>query len=97
MKKTKYGVTSQLGRIARARQSETRVNKFGEKIGATGLSRREQMGAAQDMTFVKFAKQRQKERTASKKSKPVMGSRTMYNKGGRVMYKDGGMAKAKPC
>ena len=82
MKKTKYGVTSQLAQIARApRQPETQVNKFGEKIGATGLSRREQMGAAQN----------------SKKSKPVMGSRTMYNKGGRVMYKDGGMAKAKPC
>jgi len=95
MKKTNkgYGVTNQLSQIAKARQPETRVNKFGEKIGATGLSRREQMGAAQNLSLMDMSYQR----TPKKKSKPVMGSRTMYNKGGRVMYKDGGMAKAKPC
>ena len=91
---TKYGVINQLAQV---RQPKPRVNERGERIGATGLSRREQMGAAQDMTFVKFAKQRQKERTASKKSKPVMGERMAMNKGGRVKYNKGGMKKAKPC
>jgi len=94
MKKTNkgYGVTSQLSQIAKS-QPQTRVNKVGEKIGATGLSRREQMGAAQNLSLMDMSYQR----TPKKKSKPVMGSRTMYNKGGRVMYKDGGMPKAKPC
>jgi len=94
MRKTKYGVTSQLAQIAKVRQPQPRVNKLGEKIGATGLSHREQMGAAQDYSPLNMSYERTSKK---KKSKPVMGSRTMYNKGGRVMYKDGGMAKAKPC
>ncbi len=97
MSKTKYGVTNQLAQLAKVRSPQPRYNKYGEKIGATGLSHREQMGAAQDMTFAKFAKQIQKERTASKKSKPVMGERMAMNKGGRVKYNKGGMPKAKPC
>ena len=94
MRKTKYGVTSQLAQIAKVRQPQPRLNKFGERIGATGLSRREQMGAAQDMRFVNNLGQLN---SPKKKSKPVMGERMAMNKGGRVMYKDGGMAKAKPC
>jgi len=85
--KTKYGVTNQLANAPRqARpQPNVRYNKFGEKIGATGLSRREQMGAAQDMRFVNNLGQLN---SPKKKSKPVMGE--------RMMFKGGGMVTAKP-
>jgi len=83
---TKYGVTNQLAQqaaIAR-RQAKPRVNERGERVGATGLSRREQMGALQDMRFVnlgQFTKPK-------KKSRSVMGQ--------RMMFKGGGMVTAKP-
>ncbi len=74
--KTKDGVTNQLAQLAKVRSPQTRYNKYGEKIGATGLSKREQMGAAQDFSFM-----------PKKKSKPVMGERMMFKGGGMVTAK----------
>ena len=46
------------------------------KRSATGLSKIEQMGAAQDFSFM-----------PKKKSKPVMGERMMFKGGGMVTAK----------
>tara|TARA_R100001230_G_C5579849_1_gene99114 strand:- start:356 stop:592 length:237 start_codon:yes stop_codon:yes gene_type:complete len=75
--KTKYGVTNQLAQLAKVRSPQPRYNQYGEKIGATGLSNREQMGAAQDFSFM----------PKKKKSKPVMGERMMFKGGGMVTAK----------
>tara|TARA_R100001015_G_C4628010_1_gene187913 strand:- start:1633 stop:1851 length:219 start_codon:yes stop_codon:yes gene_type:complete len=69
--KTKYGVTNQLAQLAKVSSQP----QYGA-IGATGLSKREQMGAAQDFSFM-----------PKKKSKPVMGGRIMFKGGGMVTAK----------
>mgnify|MGYP001590524147 CR=1 FL=1 len=49
MPKAKYGITNELRQKFRApMQPKPNLNKFGETIGATGLSKREQMGATQN-------------------------------------------------
>ncbi len=100
----KYGVTNHLDKSSRIgkyerkglslrerrEQRQPKRNKVGEKIGATGLSLREQKGALQDMRFVNLG-QLTSPKKKSKKSFP--GERMMMNKGGKVSD----MPKAKPC
>ena len=70
--KTKYGVTNQLAQLTKAPSQ----SQYGAKRSATGLSKIEQMGAAQDFSFM-----------PKKKSKPVMGERMMFKGGGMVTAK----------
>tara|TARA_R110000764_G_scaffold10916_3_gene33093 strand:- start:3362 stop:3670 length:309 start_codon:yes stop_codon:yes gene_type:complete len=97
MKKTKYGVTNQLAQITKApaRQPETRVNKLGQKIGATGLTLIEQMGAAHAS--------RHHNKKMIKNSNPNRGqymdggmAKKKMMKGGRSMYSAGGNASVMP-
>lgn len=101
MKKTKYGVTNQLAQIAKAsRQPETQVNKLGEKIGATGLSLREQMRAAQNSSLIDT---KTNNKRMIKNSNPNRGqymdggmAKKKMMKGGRSMYSAGGNASVMP-
>ena len=96
MKKGKYGVTNQLAQTTKAaRQPKTRVNKFGQKIGATGLTLIEQMGAAHA--------RRPHNNRMIKNSNPNRGqymaggmAKKKMMKGGRSMYSAGGNASVMP-
>tara|TARA_R110000803_G_scaffold33236_1_gene72855 strand:- start:68 stop:388 length:321 start_codon:yes stop_codon:yes gene_type:complete len=101
MKKIKYGVTNQLTQIAKApaRQPEYRVNKLGQKIGATGLTLIEQMGAADASRHSNNRKQNR----MIKNSNPNRGqymdggmAKKKMMKGGRSMYSAGGNASVMP-
>ena len=102
MKTTKYGVTNNLAMVGRGltRPQKTQAQTMKDLMArrqerarsATGLSKKEQMGAMQDK---KTQNTGQRKDTTVKKGSRF--SRRMYKDGGRTMYKDGGMAKAKPC